>query len=79
RQESGFFTSDVAQGLTASVTIGAPFLPFTQTFNFLTSAQAAYVQGLLQAAQAAAAGGNAALSAQLAQAAIQYAALASSG
>ena len=79
RQESGFFTSDVAQGLTASVTIGAPFLPFTQTFNFLTSAQAAYVQGLLQAAQAAAAGGNAALSAQLAQAAVQYATLASSG
>src|SRR5437660_3479556 len=33
RHESGFFTSNVAQGLNSSVTIGAPFLPFTQTFG----------------------------------------------
>ncbi len=79
RQESGFFTSDVDQGLTSSVTIGAPFLPFTQSYANITPQQSTYVQGLLQQAQAAAAGGNAALSAQLAGAAIQYATLASSG
>src|SRR5919201_960859 len=31
RNESGFFTSNVRGDLTSSVTIGAPFLPFTQT------------------------------------------------
>src|ERR1044071_1816632 len=40
RDESGFFTSNVAQGLGGSVTIGAPFLPFTQTFNNITPGQA---------------------------------------
>jgi hypothetical protein len=47
RQESGFFTSDVAAGLGSSVTIGAPFLPFTNVFSNLTSAQAAFIQGEL--------------------------------
>src|SRR5687767_4016464 len=52
RQESGFFTSDVVGRLTSSITIGAPFLPFTQTFDRITAQQAAYVQALLgQAAQ----------------------------
>src|SRR5882724_3288434 len=36
RDESGFFTSNVRSGLTSSVTIGAPFLPFTQTFGNMT-------------------------------------------
>src|SRR4030095_4798821 len=47
RNESGFFTSDVAQGLTSTVTIGAPFLPFTQTFSRITPGQASYVNGLI--------------------------------
>lgn len=66
RDESGFFTSNVAQGLTSSVTVGAPFLPFSQTFNNLTPQQAAYAQTLL---------GNAAT----ASLGIQYLTLASSG
>jgi hypothetical protein len=47
RQESGFFTSDVAAGLGSTVTIGAPFLPFTNTYTNLTSAQAAFIAGEL--------------------------------
>ncbi len=47
RNETGFFTSDVAKGLTASVTLGAPILPFTQTFNRLTPQQAAFANGLI--------------------------------
>lgn len=47
RQESGFFTSNVGNGLTSSVTIGAPFLPFTNVYNNLTPAQAAFIQGEL--------------------------------
>ncbi|HVF56029.1 MAG TPA: TonB-dependent receptor, partial [Pyrinomonadaceae bacterium] len=82
RQESGFFTSDPRQGLGASVTIGAPFLPFSQSFNNITGAQATYVNGLLtQAATLIGSGtpANIALGQQLAGAAVQYAALASSG
>jgi hypothetical protein len=82
RQESGFFTSDVIQGLTSSVTIGAPFLPFTQTFTRVNSAQAAYVQGLLTQAAALIGTGvpaNNATGQALAGAAVQYATLASSG
>jgi hypothetical protein len=82
RQESGFFTSDVRQNLGGSVTIGAPFLPFSQTFNNITGQQANYVQGLLQSAAALIGSGtpaNVALGQQLAGAAVQYAALASSG
>ncbi|HYY99625.1 MAG TPA: carboxypeptidase-like regulatory domain-containing protein, partial [Pyrinomonadaceae bacterium] len=82
RQESGFFTSDVIQGLTSSVTIGAPFLPFTQTFTRVTPQQSAYVQGLLgQAAALIGTGvpGNIATGQALATAAIQYATLASAG
>ncbi|MBK8150222.1 MAG: TonB-dependent receptor [Acidobacteria bacterium] len=47
RDESGFFTSDVVGNLTSSVTVGAPFLPFTQTFNRLTSQQAAFANTLI--------------------------------
>src|SRR2546422_4015957 len=36
RHQSGFFTSDVTQGLGSTVTIGAPFLPFTQVFRNIT-------------------------------------------
>jgi len=68
RDESGFFTSNVngdgANALNSSVTLGAPFLPFTQTFNRLTSAQAAYANALLALSPATA---------------IQYLYLASSG
>jgi len=79
RQESGFFTSDVSQGLTGAVTIGAPFLPFTQTFNRITPAQSAYVSGLLAQAQQLIAAGQVAQGQQVAGAAIQYATLASAG
>ena len=43
RQESGFFTSDVGAGLGGSITIGAPFLPFTNVYNNLTPAQASFI------------------------------------
>ncbi|HKC65910.1 MAG TPA: carboxypeptidase regulatory-like domain-containing protein, partial [Pyrinomonadaceae bacterium] len=52
RQESGFFTSNVAQGLTSSITIGAPFLPFTNVYNNLTPAQVAFIQGELASGNA---------------------------
>ncbi len=52
RQESGFFTSDVGAGLTSSVTIGAPFLPFTNVYTNLTAAQAAFIQGELASGDA---------------------------
>jgi phage gpG-like protein len=82
RQETGFFTSNVRAGLNGSVTVGAPFLPFTQTFSNITPSQAGYVSGLLTTAgQLIASGvpGNIAQGQALAGAAIQYAALASSG
>ena len=47
RQESGFFTSDIIGQQTASVTIGAPFLPIAQTFTGLTPGQVAYIQAIL--------------------------------
>ena len=68
RQESGFFTTNVAQGLNGSVTIGAPFLPFTSTFTNITPTQATYIRNLLSTGSPALIG-----------AAIQYAYLASSG
>jgi hypothetical protein len=79
RQESGFFTSDVIQGLTSSVTIGAPFLPFTQTFDRISSAQSAYVSGLLTQAATLIGAGQVLQGQAVASAAIQYATLASSG
>ncbi|HKO98962.1 MAG TPA: TonB-dependent receptor [Pyrinomonadaceae bacterium] len=82
RDESGFFTSNVAQGLGSSVTIGAPFLPFTQTFNNITAPQATYVNGLLTTAAALIGSGvpaNIAQGTAIAGAAVQYAALASGG
>jgi hypothetical protein len=49
RNESGFFTSDVTRGLTASATIPViPGLnPFATTFNNITPAQAAYINTLV--------------------------------
>ncbi len=72
RNESGFFTSNVigdgANALTSSVTLGAPILPFTQTFGRLTAGQAQFAQTLI------ASGVPANISA-----AVQYLYLASSG
>jgi hypothetical protein len=60
RQESGFFTSDPAAGLGASATIpaialGAPFNlninPMARTFTSISSAQAAYINGLVTQGQ----------------------------
>jgi hypothetical protein len=82
RDESGFFTSNVSQGLNGSVTIGAPFLPFTQTFANITPQQQNYVSGLLTTASALIGSGvpaNVAQGSAIAGAAIQYAALASGG
>lgn len=47
RQETGFFTGDIVGGATSSVTIGAPFLPISQTFTNLTPAQANFIQASL--------------------------------
>lgn len=47
RQESAFFTSNVASGLTSSITIGAPILPVAQTFDRLTPAQVLFIGGEL--------------------------------
>jgi hypothetical protein len=82
RHESGFFTSDPTQGLGSSVTIGAPFLPFTQTFRNITAGQSGYVSTLLSTATALIGSGvpaNIAQGSALANAAVQYAYLASSG
>jgi len=82
RHESGFFTSDVTQGLGGTVTIGAPFLPFSQTFRNITPGQSGYVTTLLGTATALIGSGvpaNIAQGQALANAAIQYAYLASSG
>lgn len=72
RNESGFFTSNVlgdgANALTSSITLGAPILPFTQTFNRLTVSQAQFAQTLI----------NTGVPANI-NAAVQYLYLASSG
>jgi hypothetical protein len=52
RQESGFFTADVAAGLNNSITIPLPGIG-PQTFTNLTSAQLAYIGGELASADAA--------------------------
>src|SRR2546421_4007436 len=78
RHETGLFTSNVRSGLTSSVTIGAPFLPFTQTFGNMTSAQSTYASTLLGTATQLIASGvpaNITQGQALASAAIQYAAL----
>jgi hypothetical protein len=82
RHESGFFTSDVTLGLGGAVTIGAPFLPFTQTFRNITPGQSTYVSTLLATATTLIGTGvpaNIAQGQALAGAAVQYATLASSG
>lgn len=72
RQESAFFSSDVARGLTSSISVGPgtsfPVLPFPNTFDNLTPAQATFIQSQL-------ATGNP----TLIQAALTYASFASSG
>ena len=49
RQESGFFTSNVASGLTGSLAVGPgtpfPVLPFNTTYTNLTAAQVAFITG----------------------------------
>src|ERR1051326_8317397 len=45
RQETGFFTSNVRAGLNGSVTVGAPFLPFSQTVSNKTRAQGTHCLG----------------------------------
>jgi hypothetical protein len=90
RDESGFFTSDVANGLTSSVTFAVPGLP-SQTFDRITAAQATYANtlistgtGLITAGTIAGAGTPTG-AAQIAQGtalvngAVQYLYLASSG
>ena len=54
RNESGFFTSNVAQGLTGSATIPViPGLnPVARTFNNITPAQAAFINTLVGAGTA---------------------------
>jgi len=49
RHESGFFTSNVSQGLTASATIPVipGFNPFARTFTNITATQAAYINTLV--------------------------------
>ena len=56
RNESGFFTSSVAQGLTASASIPAiPGLnPVARTFSNITAPQAAYINSLVATGNAAA-------------------------
>ncbi|MDQ3665179.1 MAG: TonB-dependent receptor [Acidobacteriota bacterium] len=76
RQESGFFTSDVAAGLNGSVTIGAPFLPFTNVYTNLTPAQATFIQGELARAATIV---DPVVRGQVVGTAITYATFASSG
>src|SRR5258708_2243037 len=52
RQESGFFTADVAAGLNSSITIPLPGIG-PQNFTNLTAAQLAYIQGELASGDAA--------------------------
>lgn len=47
RQESGFFTGDIVGSGTSSITIGPPYLPFTNNYTGLSPAQVTYVSGLI--------------------------------
>ena len=55
RDESGFFTSNVARGLTgvANIPVVPGLNPFARTFTNITPAQAAYINGLVTAGGAA--------------------------
>lgn len=68
RDESGFFTSEIAAGLNHSITVGAPILPFTQKFSGLNRSQATWANRLLASRNPA-----------LIAAAVQYLNLAASG
>jgi hypothetical protein len=81
RQESGFFTSDVVQGLTSTVSIAVPGLG-TQNYSRLSAAQATYVNTLLTTANQLIGSGvpaNVAQGQAIFSAAVGYAALASTG
>ena len=81
RHESGFFTSNVAQGLGSSVTIPIPGLG-NQTYTRLTAAQAGYLTTLVTTANTLIASGvpaNVAQGQQIFGAAVAYATFASSG
>ncbi|MEZ5308671.1 MAG: carboxypeptidase-like regulatory domain-containing protein [Pyrinomonadaceae bacterium] len=47
RDESGYFTSNPGAGLDQSITLGAPILPFTQTFTGLSAQQVQFAQTLI--------------------------------
>ncbi len=81
RHESGFFTTNVAQGLGSSATITIPGLG-NQTYTRLTSAQASYINTLVTTANALIGSGipaNVLQGQQIFGAAVAYATFASSG
>ena len=81
RHESGFFTTNVAQGLGSSVTIAIPGLG-NQTYTRLTAAQAGYLNTLVTTANTLIGSGvpaNVAQGQQIFGAAVAYATFASSG
>ena len=81
RDESGFFTSNVTSGLTASTTIPAipGFNPTARTFTNLTPAQAAFINGFVTQGSQLLAAGQTAAAGQLLCAARAYAFFAASG
>ncbi|MGB8507966.1 MAG: TonB-dependent receptor, partial [Pyrinomonadaceae bacterium] len=87
RQESGFFTSDVAAGLNSNATIPAipelgPLFPSAINFNRLTTAQAAFIPAAIAQGRALLTNANPVIRAQgqsLIVGTINYAYLASGG
>ncbi len=81
RNETGFFTSNVAQGLNGTATIGAiaGFNPTARTFTNLTPEQAARINGTVATGLQLLAAGQTANGANLICAARAYAFFASSG
>jgi hypothetical protein len=81
RDESGFFTSDVSRGLTASATIPVipGFNPVSRTFTNLTPAQATFINTFITQGSQLLAAGQVAQAAQLLCAGRAYAFFASSG
>jgi hypothetical protein len=79
RQESGFFTSNVAAGLNNSFTFDTRLFPIPQPFRNLTAQQVSYISALQQTALQLIGAGQLAQGQALATAAISYATLASSG
>ncbi|HEX8289623.1 MAG TPA: TonB-dependent receptor [Pyrinomonadaceae bacterium] len=81
RDESGFFTSDVTRGLTASTTIPVipGFNPVARTFTNLTPAQVTFINTFITQGSQLLAAGQVAQAGQLLCAARAYAFFASSG